>query len=218
MANKMTYTAKEIVKQKVSTWRECACLWKRDFSEEETLEYVKESCWLFDLDENDVKEIFDGCEEPFYYDLETKEIVNGDESDESDDKPLCKNCEIETRKYCDECGGCGSEDESDDESDDDYEVRWCDNEKCPYDGFCYDDVLKEHINKPYICEGCSTGIGLQEREDDEVKTKCEECGCKTEETRYLPSMKDDPSLLGNDYCLPCYTKFDKYEFVEQINV
>jgi hypothetical protein len=38
-------------------------------------------------------------------------------SDEEEERPLCRNCEIETRKHCDDCGGYGShsEEEEDDE-------------------------------------------------------------------------------------------------------
>ena len=37
--------------------------------------------------------------------------------DEEEERPLCRNCEIETRKHCDDCGGYGShsEEESDEE-------------------------------------------------------------------------------------------------------
>ena len=38
---------------------------------------------------------------------------DGDEDDE--ERPLCKDCEIETKKYCDVCGGYGDSDEEDDE-------------------------------------------------------------------------------------------------------
>ena len=43
--------------------------------------------------------------------------------------------------------------------------RYCDNDDCPYGGFCCFEVLEEHKGKPYICEGCVTGIGLQEQEE-----------------------------------------------------
>jgi hypothetical protein len=52
-------------------------------------------------------------------------IFNGfcDDCREEGDLPLCRDCEIETRKYCDECGGYGSDepfsDEEDEESDED---------------------------------------------------------------------------------------------------
>ena len=48
------------------------------------------------------------------------EATESEEETESEceDRPLCRNCEIETRKHCDECGGYGShsEDESEEES------------------------------------------------------------------------------------------------------
>tara|TARA_R110000868_G_scaffold385779_1_gene653785 strand:- start:440 stop:562 length:123 start_codon:yes stop_codon:yes gene_type:complete len=37
-----------------------------------------------------------------------------------------------------------------------------------------------------------------------------------EDTQYLPSKDDDPSMKGLDYCLPCYEKVEKFEFVENI--
>ena len=43
--------------------------------------------------------------------------------------------------------------------------RYCDNDDCPYGGFCCFEVLEEHKGKPYICEGCVTGKGLQEQEE-----------------------------------------------------
>ena len=115
MATKMTYTARDIVEEMVGTFLECGAIWNQNLGTDDTLEFIKEKCERFNLDENIVKELFDDCQYPFYYDLETKEIVNGDESDDEDDKPLCKNCEVETRKHCDDCGGYGSDDESDDD-------------------------------------------------------------------------------------------------------
>ena len=50
------------------------------------------------------------------------------------------------------------------EEEEEEEERYCDNDDCPYGGFCCFEVLEEHKGKPYICEGCSTGIGLQEQE------------------------------------------------------
>ena len=46
-----------------------------------------------------------------------EETEDEEEEDEEEDeeKPLCKDCEIETKKYCDVCGGYGSEDDEDEE-------------------------------------------------------------------------------------------------------
>ena len=52
--------------------------------------------------------------------------------------------------------------------------RYCDNDDCPYGGFCCFEVLEEHKGKPYICDGCSTGIGLQEQEQEEESEEEEE--------------------------------------------
>ena len=39
------------------------------------------------------------------------------DQDEEEERPLCRNCEIETRKHCDDCGGYGYEkDQADDET------------------------------------------------------------------------------------------------------
>ena len=54
------------------------------------------------------------------------------------------------------------------------EERYCDNEKCPYEGYCFGELKEQFKGKPYICEGCSTGIGVQEKEE-EVRTCCEKC-------------------------------------------
>ena len=53
------------------------------------------------------------------------------------------------------------------EEEEEQDERYCDNDDCPYGGFCCFEVLEEHKGKPYICEGCSTGIGLQEQEEKE---------------------------------------------------
>jgi len=45
------------------------------------------------------------------------------------------------------------------------EERYCDNEKCPYKGYCFGEVKEQFEGKPYICEGCVTGKGLQEQEE-----------------------------------------------------
>lgn len=50
------------------------------------------------------------------------------------------------------------------ESEEEEDERYCDNADCPYEGFCCLEVLEEHKGKPYICKGCSTGIGVQEED------------------------------------------------------
>ena len=49
------------------------------------------------------------------------------------------------------------------------EERYCDNEVCPYGGYIYDEELEKYKGKEYVCVGCETGKGLQEREQEEDK-------------------------------------------------
>ena len=44
-----------------------------------------------------------------------------EEEEEEEERPLCRNCEIETRKHCDDCGGYGSHSEEESEEEDDEE-------------------------------------------------------------------------------------------------
>ncbi len=57
------------------------------------------------------------------------------------------------------CNKCEEEQEEENE-------RFCDNEVCPYEGFCCYEVKKEFEGKPWICVGCATGKGLQEQEQE----------------------------------------------------
>jgi hypothetical protein len=43
------------------------------------------------------------------------------DQEEEEERPLCRNCEIETRKHCDDCGGYGSHSEEESEEEDDEE-------------------------------------------------------------------------------------------------
>ena len=48
--------------------------------------------------------------------------------------------------------------------------------------------------------------------------ECELCNKWSKDTEYLPSKVDqeEEKLNGNDYCLECYKKVEKFEFVENI--
>jgi len=50
--------------------------------------------------------------------------------------------------------------------------------------------------------------------------QCELCKKHVQETEYLPSKEDEEKqqILGNDYCLECYKKVEKFEFVENIDL
>jgi hypothetical protein len=96
-----------------------------------------------------------------------------------EEPPKCKECDNLAsinkyypngdykEKYWNLCEECFKKDQEEEE-------RYCDNEKCPYEGYCFGEVKEQFEGKPYICEGCSTGIGVQEKEE-EVRTCCEKC-------------------------------------------
>ena len=74
-------------------------------------------------------------------------------------------------------GNLVEEEEEESSEEEEEDERYCDNDDCPYGGFCCFEVLEEHKGKPYICEGCSTGIGLQEQEQQQEEEE-EKCGCE----------------------------------------
>lgn len=47
---------------------------------------------------------------------------------------------------------------------------------------------------------------------------CVKCEQRVNELEYLPSVEDESQqqLLGSDYCLECYKKVEKFEFIENI--
>tara|TARA_R110002020_G_scaffold4878_5_gene20977 strand:+ start:3754 stop:4248 length:495 start_codon:yes stop_codon:yes gene_type:complete len=64
--------------------------------------------------------------------------------------------------------------------------RYCDNDDCPYGGYIFDTEIEKYKGKEYICIGCDTGKGLQEREQEEEEEEeiCPSCGDEwTEATR-----------------------------------
>jgi len=62
------------------------------------------------------------------------------------------------------------------EEEEEEDERYCDNDDCPYGGYIYDEELEKYKGKEYICIGCKTGKGLQERElEEEEEEKCEIC-------------------------------------------
>ena len=69
---------------------------------------------------------------------------------------------------CDKCFKKEYEEEQEEE-------RYCENEKCPYDGYCFGELKEQFEGKPYICEGCVNGKGLQEQEEEEVRCVCPKC-------------------------------------------
>jgi len=98
-------------------------------------------------------------------DLDLEDYFECEEAEEQEKG--CVKCGVEPRhNQTDEDGSylclkCEEEDEC--------EERYCDNEDCPYDGYCYGEVKDEYEGKPYICVGCATGKGLQEQEQELMK-------------------------------------------------
>jgi hypothetical protein len=77
----------------------------------------------------------------------------------------------------------------------------------------FDIFLSQEIE--HFCEEIE-----EESSDDEDKIECELCKKYVEDTEYLPSWDDyeKQQILGNDYCLECYKKVEKFEFVENIDL
>jgi len=102
------------------------------------------------------------------------------------------------------CQECYDEEESEDEEseDEEEEERFCDNENCPYEGYCYGSVKKELEGKPYICVGCETGKGLQEREQEE-KRRCPTCDAELDEEYWKAFAFEKSATEPNPvYCCP----------------
>jgi len=102
-------------------------------------------------------------------------------------------------KHCDDCR---EQDESESEEEDD----------CAECCNCGEDVSNDEgegklVDGEYWCVDCV-----------EDANQCELCKKYFKETEYLPSKEDQEKqqILGNDYCLECYKKVEKFEFVENI--
>ena len=76
MGTPKMYSAKDIVFAKVNTWRDCLNDCGVKLVRDDVLEYIKGCCEEHDLDIKVVKEIFDECEEPYYYIIDKDEISN----------------------------------------------------------------------------------------------------------------------------------------------
>ena len=74
----------DIVLQKTLTWRWCMFQHQYDFEPDQTLSFIQKTAEDFDVDDKQIAKIFNECEDPYYYDLDKKEIINGDESEEEE--------------------------------------------------------------------------------------------------------------------------------------
>ena len=118
----------------------------------------------------------------------------------------CSDCEyggfkefVDLRNdYCDDCEGpCKSEE----------------TEECDECGIELPIGCGNNPSDESIFNGCCDVCRKKEEED---KFECEWCKRLVDETEYLPSKDDDPSILGNDYCLDCYKKVENFKYVEDI--
>jgi len=142
------------------------------------------------------------------YEMETDEkypekIEEGDWEDLAGYFSCCES-EEEEEEECDDCEGkCRAD-----------ETEKCDN--------CAVELRIGCGNKPSdhsifngLCDDCR-----EEEEEEEEEHECELCKKHVQETEYLPSKEDEEKqqILGNDYCLECYKKVEKFEFVENIDL
>jgi hypothetical protein len=127
----------------------------------------------------------------------------------ADETEKCDNCAVELRIGCGNkpsdhsifnglCDDCREEEEEEEEE---YAVILTDENG---------EVLKKSNDEDESSE----------EEDEEEKHECELCKKHVDETEYLPSKEDEEKqqILGNDYCLECYKKVEKFEFVENIDL
>tara|TARA_R110002126_G_scaffold4985_4_gene26156 strand:+ start:12995 stop:13525 length:531 start_codon:yes stop_codon:yes gene_type:complete len=100
------------------------------------------------------------------------------------------------------CEKCYIEDNEEDE-------RYCDNDDCPYGGYIYDEEIEKYKGKEYICIGCDTGKGLQEREQEE----CDKCGREDVLECHSSKCIDHDEEL-KDMCVYC----DSTKFVHDLHL
>ncbi len=95
---------------------------------------------------------------------------------------------------------------SDEEEDEDNCAECC---RCGED-VSNDEGEGKQVDGDYWCVDCV----------DDFAHRCELCKKYVEETEYLPSKEDQEKqqILGNDYCIECYKKVEKFEFVENIDL
>ena len=94
------------------------------------------------------------------------------------------------------------------------------------------DLQQEEEDNCAECCRCGEDVSNDEGEGKQVDGnywcvdcvedahQCELCKDYFEEVYYIPSKEDEKKqgLLGNDYCHDCYAKFEKFEFVENIDL
>tara|TARA_R110000803_G_scaffold58017_4_gene116208 strand:+ start:416 stop:955 length:540 start_codon:yes stop_codon:yes gene_type:complete len=99
-----------------------------------------------------------------------------------------------------------------------YSIKWFSNQ-----GFYHLYGTKTNIDKTsyFSTDFCDLWtMQIEEEEEEEDCYTCDKCGCKTDETRYLPSIEDEKleSCCGEEYCMKCWDcgDLDKYKFIEEM--
>lgn len=137
----------------------------------------------------------------------------------------------EKEEYCDDCDGKCRADETETCDECAVELRiGCGNKPSNhsiFNGLC-DDCRKEEDEYAECCRCGEESYGDGKQVDGNFwcvdcldhAEECELCKKFSENTEYLPSNvdKEEEKLNGNDYCLECYKKVEKFEFVENIDL
>lgn len=87
------------------------------------------------------------------------------------------------------------------------------------DVFGFDVSSKTHpMNKAFLSY-LEMMKEMEEEEEEEDKMTCK-CGFEgnCDEFEYLPSIEDEKAqqILGEDFCIACYKKYECFKFVEHI--
>lgn len=208
MTEPKTYTAYDIVSQKTDTWRECMIKYNYNFSTEDTLDFIKETAKDFDLDDTDVKNIFDECEHPFYYNLDKKEIINGDYEEESDDEDdeevgcVCKICEGEGKTFV-------SKERAKELKQKDELEDICPFDKCNGEEECWmvgDFDMEGYKNYMKRLEEIKNKKESESESDEDESDEEDECvSCKKE------LIDEGVMFMGKYLCLSCAYNNKEYE-------
>tara|TARA_R110000782_G_scaffold26062_1_gene67159 strand:+ start:3356 stop:3628 length:273 start_codon:yes stop_codon:yes gene_type:complete len=71
----------------IEVWRGEQMKYNPQFMPEETLQKLKDLCEIYMIDDKNIlKEVFDECENPFVYDINTDEISNSEEEEEEEEE------------------------------------------------------------------------------------------------------------------------------------
>jgi len=187
--------------------------YKKEFQEAPVYEMETDEKYPEKIEEGDWEDLagyFSCCESE---EEEEEECDDCEGKCRADETEKCDNCAVELRIGCGNkpsdhsifnglCDDCREEEEEEEE------------EECAECCRCGEDVSNDEgdgkqVDGEYWCVDCV-----------EDAHQCELCKKHVQETEYLPSKEDEEKqqILGNDYCLECYKKVEKFEFVENIDL